>query len=435
MDPQVVGYLCIALLVVLFGIGVPIGYTMLLTGLTGAVIMIGAKGAFALLGGTVWNSLNNYALTVIPLFVLMGHFAYHSGFGGDLFYAIRKWVGNIKGSLAIAACLGCAAFGTVTGDSISTTITIGKISIPEMRKSGYDMRLALGTMASAAPIAAMIPPSVLMALYGMATEQSIGKLLVAGFLPGILTAIIFSLTIYIIVSIRPAWAPVLKQKISFIEKVKSLKFVWVVIACAAMVLGGLYSGIFTPTECGGMAALVVLIAGFATRRLNLSKTWSAVLDSAKVMGTLGIILVGTTMFNAMFAMTGISELLVSLMAPAGVTPLLFLIGFVILFLVLGCFMSAVAMIFLTMPFLFPIVQKLGIDPILFGVLVVHMAEVGSITPPFGITLFAVKSVVTEEVSTGTILRGVWPFFIAYLVVTALLITFPQIALFLPSLMK
>jgi C4-dicarboxylate transporter, DctM subunit len=435
MDPQTVGYLSIAILVLLFGIGVPIGYTMLIVGMTGAVSMIGMRGAFALLGGTVWSSLNNYTLTVIPLFVLMGHFAYYSGFGGDLFYTIRKLIGNIRGSLSIAACLGCAAFGTVTGDSISTTITIGKISIPEMRKAGYDTRLAIGTMASSAPIAAMIPPSVLMALYGMVVEQSIGKLLVAGFLPGILTAIIFSLTIWIWVRLKPEMAPVTHEKISLVEKIKSLRHVWVVLACALMVLGGIYTGVFTPTEAGGMAALLVLLAGVLTRRLNLDKIWHAVMDSAKVMGTLAIIIIGTTMFNSMFAMTGISKILVNLLAPEGVSPIFFLIGFVALFLVLGCFMSAVAMIFLTMPFLFPVVLKLGISPIWFGVLVVHMAEVGSITPPFGITLFAVKSIMPENISTKTIMGSIGPFFLAYMVVTAILLAFPQIALFLPSLMK
>jgi tripartite ATP-independent transporter DctM subunit len=334
----------------------------------------------------------------------------------------------------MAACFGCAAFGTVSGDSVSTTLTLGKIAIPEMQKSKYDIKLAIGSIASAAPIAAMIPPSALMCMYGFVVQQSMGKLLMGGVLPGILTAVIFAITVGIWAHLKPDIAPRTQEKISWKDKFVSLKNIWIVAICALFILGGIYTGVFTPTEAGGISALVVLLSGIAAKRLNLKKIWDAVIDSSKITGTVTVIMAGALMFNAMFTLTGVTEDLVDFLTPEGVSPMLVLIGIMTLYLILGFFMNAVAMLFLTMPFVFPIITDLGINPIWFGIMVVHMCEVGSITPPFGITLFVVRTIVPKETTSATILIGVLPFFFAYLVVLAIMLAFPQIALFLPSMM-
>jgi C4-dicarboxylate transporter DctM subunit len=313
-------------------------------------------------------------------------------------------------------------------------MTIGKIAVPEMQKAKYDIGLAGGVMASAGPIAAMIPPSGLMIIYSLVTEQSVARLLMAGFLPGILTASLFALTVFIWTRIKPGIAPATGEHFSFMEKLASLKLVWPIGICAVLIIGGIYTGVFTPTEAGGMASLIVLVVGFLTRRLNLDLTRRAVMDSAKVVGTVMIILVGSLMFNSMFAITGISQKMMAVLAPEGASALLVVTGIMMMYLVLGCFLSAIAMIFLTMPFVFPIILQLGVSPIWFGVLVVHMCEVGSITPPFGITLFAVKAILPREVQAKTLIKGALPFFATYMVVLVILLLVPNIALFLPSLM-
>ncbi len=433
MNPQVVGILGLVVMLLLVGIGMPIGFVMLGIGLVGYWLMEGSRAALGIFGGIFWNTLNNYNFTVIPLFVLMGNLAYHAGFGEDIFYTIRQWIGRLRGSLAMATCLGCAAFGTISGDAISCTITMGKIAIPEMEKAGYDIKLAIGSVAAAAPLAAMVPPSVLICLYGMIVEQSIGKLLIAGFLPGFMTAFVFSMMIYLRAWRNPSIAPV-TSGVSWKQKIVSLKRSWVVALSAMSILGGMYTGVFTPTEAGGMAALIILVAGIASRRLNLPRIWNALADTAKIMGMICMVLVGAFMFNAMVVLTGIAPIMVDFIGGTDFPPLVVLIGIMGMYLILGCFMNAIAMLFLTMPLVYPIVLQLGFNPIWFGILVVHMCEIGCITPPYGLTLFAVKAVLPEGTPSSLVVRSILPFLLTDLVVLAILIAFPQITLFLPNLM-
>ena len=435
MNSQVIGILGLVVMILLVGFGMPIGFVMLGIGLGGYWLMDGSRAALGIYGGIFWNTLNNYNFTVIPLFILMGNLALHAGFGEDIFNTIRQWIGRLRGSLAMATCLGCAAFGTISGDAISCTITMGKIAIPEMEKAGYDIKLGIGSVAAAAPLAAMVPPSVLICLYGMIVEQSIGKLLIAGFIPGFMTAFVFSMMIYLLAWRNPSIAPVTSSGVSWKQKFASLKRSWIVILSAVMIFGGMYSGVFTPTEAGGMAALIILVGGITRGSLNLPRIWAALLDTAKIVGMICMVLVGAFMFNAMIVLTGIAPIMVDFIGGSGFPPLGVLLLIMGMYLILGCFMNAIAMLFLTMPLVYPIVLQQGFDPIWFGILVVHMCEIGCITPPYGLTLFAVKTVLPVGTPSALVVRSILPFLVTDMVVLAILIAFPQITLFLPNLMR
>lgn len=435
MSGELIGYVSIGALVILLGLGMPVAFAMALIGFAGYIMLRSFDQALGILSLTPLTTLTVYGFTVIPLFVLMGMAAYRADFGADVFFAARHWVGRIRGSLAIATTLGCAAFGTIAGDAISSTVTIGKVALPEMDKAGYDRKLALGALAASGPIASMIPPSVIMVILGMITEQSVGTLLMAGLLPGITTAVIFSLTTYLRALRSPKLAPISEEGTPWKDKFKSLVRIWAIVLCALLIWGGLYSGLATPTELGGLAALIILAAGIIYRRLNLGKIWDALLDTARVAGMLAAILVGAFLYNYMFALTGIVPHLADVIIGSGLPPTGIVILIMALFLFLGTFMNAIAMVYLAMPFVYPIVVEAGINPIWFLVLVVHTAEMGCITPPFGLTLFAARSIAPAGTTTTMVIRGIGPFVLAGFVVLAILIAFPQIALFLPNLMR
>jgi C4-dicarboxylate transporter DctM subunit len=432
LTPELICVMAIALMIILLGFGMPVAFAMAISGFVGYGLISGFERAVSILSLVPWQSLASYGFTVIPMFVFMGMLASEAGFGEDIYFTLRRWVGRISGSLAITTCMGCAAFGTLSGDAISTAVTMGRIAIPEMEKAGYNTGLSLASVAAAGPIAAMIPPSVLICIYGVISEQSVGKLLMAGFLPGILTAVLFSLTIYIRARFNPSLAPTTSGA-TWMERIVSLKRIVIVLACSVAIIGGIYSGIFTPTEAGGMGALIIMVGAFATRRLSWSKFRSAVAFTLRVTVMFGAILMGAFLFGYMVTVSGLVSALLGFMESLSLPTIGIVLGIMLVFLILGSFMQAVAMLFVTMPFILPIMASANIDPIWMGILIVHMCEVGCITPPFGITLFAVKSV-KPEIRTTTIIKGILPFLIADVVVLLLLVLFPQIALIVPSMM-
>jgi C4-dicarboxylate transporter DctM subunit len=413
-------------------LGLPVAFALAVMGFIGYWLLGGLGPALHMMGIVPFGSVAIYSLTVIPLFVFMGNIAHYAGFGADIFRAAKSWVGGIPGGLAQATVAGCAAFGAVSGSGLATCAMMAKIAIPEMMRHGYNRGLAIGTVASAGPIAQMIPPSVLFVIYGIITEQSVGKLLIAGILPGILETLIFMGLIYIWVKRNPAYAPRL-EKTSGSEKRKALKGAWTVGVLAFIIIGGIYSGIFTPTEAGGVAAFSALAMGLGLRRLKGKDLWDSLKDSIGVTGMIFFIQVGALIFGTFLAISQIPIRISQFVTTLPYPPIVILLVIMVLYLVLGCLIDNIANLFLTLPITVPIIKALGYDPIWFGVLIVLHCETALITPPYGLNLFLIKGIL-KDVPMAEILRGVTPFIFANMVTLSLLIAFPQIALYLPSQM-
>lgn len=411
----------------------PVAFAMLVPGLIGVWVLAGTKGVLGLGAIYPWQHIAVYTFSVVPMFILMGNFIFHAGFGDDVFAAASAWFGHVKGGLAIGTVGACAVFGAACGSSIATSITIGRVAIPQMQRYGYEQSLALASVASAGPLAAMIPPSILMVYYGMVTDTSIGKLLIAGYFPGILIAIIFIVMIYVRVLIRPALAPAARVA-SWSERFSTLRLVLPVVLVGLVVMGGIYTGFFVPTEAGALGAVGALIIGLAYRRLRFSEFRRATLESMQAVGMVIAIIIGAFIFNAALALSGLSTALASSLTNQGLSPIAVVVGIMIVFIILGTFMDTAAMVFLVIPSVLPLLKSSNIDLVWFGILVVAVCELGMITPPFGLTLFATKAAVPGTKTTDVI-RGVTPFIICYIIALVILIAFPQIALFLPQAMK
>lgn len=432
MDPGLVGLLSFAILLILILLGMPVAFAMALLGIIGFWIIGGWPATVSMVGMIPWNKVTMYSFTVVPLFVLMGNLAFHAGFSRDVFDSARKWVGQFPGGLAQATVLGSAFFAAATGSTVAAAATMSKIAVPEMERYGYDRGLALASVAASGTIASMIPPSIAMVLYGMVTEQSIGKMLIAGIFPGILMAASYMTQIILRTWLNPSLGGAMPG-VSWKERFIAIKGVVGIAFLFLVVMGGIYTGIVTPTEAGALGAAGALILGFATRRLSLRGLWESLLDTAKTIGMIFCICMGAFVYNALFAYSRIPDMGAEFISGLPVPPIGILIAIMIFYIILGTFMDGVAILFLTMPTIFPITVAMGWNPIWFGILFIHVYEVGMITPPFGITLFATKSAIPTA-SMEEMIRGIVPFLVADMVSLALLISFPAIALFLPSVM-
>lgn len=420
-------------LLLLLAMGIPVAFAMAIVGFLGFWAISGETASLGMLGMVPFSSIAIYTFTVMPMFVLMGQLAFHAGFGKDVYWVARQWLGHLPGGMAIATIFGCAIFGAASGSSIAATVTVGKIAAPEMEKFGYNQRLAAGSICAGGPLDAMIPPSILMVIYGVCTETSIGKLLIAGFLPGILAAILMAIQVILRVGWNPSLGRPLKG-VSWRERFVSLKGIWSIALAIMGCIGSIYTGVCTPTEAGALGAFTIFVIGIAARRLNARAIWESLLETMRVVGMIFAIVMGAFIFNYQFTVSGLPYKAAAFIEQLQYTPLLILAAIMLLYIVLGCFLDTAAMLFLTLPVIFPITQKLGFDPIWFGVLIVQVCEIGMITPPFGLTLFATKSVM-PHVETMEIAKGAFPFLICHFINLILLIIFPQISLFLPSFMK
>jgi tripartite ATP-independent transporter DctM subunit len=433
MDSVTVGVLSVLALLALLAAGVPVAITMVLIGFVSYWIIAGFQPAMGMIGMIPFSSLAHDTFTVVPMFVLMGAIAFRGGLGEVIYRFARNWVGHYPGGLAIATVFGCAWFGAISGSSVACAATIGRIALPEMNKYGYKRSLAAGSVVAAGPLDAMIPPSILMVIYASLTETSVGKLLIAGIIPGVVTAIIYAITIYIIAVIRPDMAP-RASRVSWGEKLVSTKQNWGILVIFLTVIGGIYTGVCTSTEAGALGAAVALLVVFLNRTFSLKFFKETIADTAKSIGLLFFIYVGAMLFSYQFGISRIPFTFADWLVKTEISPMLVLFLIMVMYLILGTFMDTLAMIVLTMPVIFPIVAALKFDPIWFGILVVHNCEIGMITPPFGITLFAVQSVATD-LPAKELIAGIWPFLIAALIALVIFIYFPGIALFLPNMMK
>ncbi len=431
--PPTVGWILLVAMIAVLFIGLPVSFGLLLVGVVGYWVLAGADKTFMILGAVPYSEISNYPLTVVPLFILMGHLAYQAGFAHKLYETAQKWVGGIPGGLAQATIVGGAAFGAACGSGLASCATLAKICIPSMRKAGVDDRLALGSVAAAGPIAQMIPPSIVMVVYGFITEESIGKLLIAGIIPGLIAAGVFMVMIYIRCRLNPGLAPLLAEKVSWKERIVSLKGSWGIVMMALIVMGGIYSGMFTPTEAGALGASGTLLLGLLSRQLTLKNFKEAVMDSTKTASMIFLIIAAAFLFSYFMGIsripTNLSDFIVGLPVPRFVI----LLGVLILYIIAGMFIDMLAFAFLTLPIIYPAMKALGYDPIWFGVITVHMFEVALITPPFGLNLYIIRGIVPDR-SMGDVIGGVGWFVAMDMVTLAIYVAFPQVATWLPSLM-
>lgn len=432
MTPTLAGIFGFLALFVLLAVRMPIGLAMTVVGAAGIAILNSPNAAMNVLGSFPYAYSAVFTLSVIPLFVLMGAFASVSGMGTDMYRTAYSWVGHKRGGLAAATILACAGFAALSGSSIAAAATMGKVSLPEMERYKYDPGLATGAIAAGGTLGILIPPSTVLIVYALLTEQSVGRLFLAGFLPGLLLTLLFVATVFIVAILNPQAGPP-GEKVPLGERFKVLANSGALIFVVIIVIGGIYAGIFTVTEAAAVGAFLTFLHALWSRRLTIAKFLAALLDTVKTTAMVFFILIGAHFFAPFLALTRIPVNLADAVGSLAIPALAILLVIIVVYILLGTFMEGFAMMVLTVPIVLPIITTLGYDPIWFGIIMVLVLEMGLISPPVGLNVFVVKGV-ASHVPLSQIYRGIIPFWIAMAVCVGLLILFPQIALFLPDTM-
>lgn len=410
----------------------PIGVTLLLAGTLGFSTVRGPLPTLEALGSRLFDIARGYELSAVPLFLLMGHLAAQAEITQDIYKAARAWFGHIKGSLVLATTFAAAGFAACCGSTTSSSAVFGRVAIPEMIRYKVDRRLAAGCVAAVGTLAGMIPPSVNLIVFGLVARQSVPQLLIAGIIPGVMTALAYASMIYARAHRNPALAPPL-PRVPRAEQVRSIRGVWGVMVLAALVMGGIYTGIFTPTEAGAVGAAGTFLIAAARRRLSLRSLRDVFLSTAQTTSVIFIILVGAMIFSSYLAVSGASAAISGALIGLDAPPFALVAGYMILLIALGCLIDPISMMFLTVPIVVPPLIQMGISPIWLGIVVNKTLEIGMITPPVGLNAFVVKST-APEFSLKEIFGGIWWFLQVEVVTLILLMSFPQIATWLPSLM-
>jgi tripartite ATP-independent transporter DctM subunit len=432
MDPFVFGILAIILMVVLTFWGVPIALALLAIGALGNIYLLGLPQTAMQIHMITWETGTNFLLIAVPLFVFMGQLVYHTKIASDLYDFVHKWFGRLPGGLAVTGVFTSAGFGAVTGSSVAAIATMGIMVMPEMRKYNYNLRLATGSLASAGTLAIMIPPSIPMVIYGVWTETSIGKLFIAGVVPGILLAAGFCIMIVVRCLLDPKLGPAgpiysWNERLSALTKLLPTTIIFII------VLGGIYGGIFTPTEASAIGAVGVLAVALVMKRLTLERLKESLWQTGEISTMIYAILIGGVMFSRLLVQTDVTPALVNYIASLQTSPHTIIFLFSIMFLLLGAVLDTFGMLILTLPLVFPICRNLGFDPVWFGIYMTVMMEIAMLTPPIGLNVFVMQRV-TPEVPLSEIFRGVLPFVIVCLILVVLIAALPQLALWLPSTM-
>lgn len=433
LDPSTAGLAGIGILILLLFSGLEIGLVIGLTGFLGMAYISSSNAALGLLSTVPYTTVASYNLSIVPLFILMGAFSFYSGLSRDLYWTMYRWLGRLPGGLAMATVGACAGFAAASGSSLATAATLGTVALPEMKKYKYDDKLATGSVAAGGTIGILIPPSVVLVIYAILTEQSIGKLFLAGFIPGILEAVFYMVTIYILCKRNPLLGPA-GAKTTLFEKLISLKDTWGVLILFGLVMGGIYTGIFSPTEAAGVGAMGAFLFALGKRKLTWQNFTAGIMETGKTTAMTFLFLIGAMIFGYFLAVTRLPFTLADFALGLAVNRYIILVAMLLVYFFLGCIMSSIAMILLTVPIFFPVVMALGFDPIWFGIIIVRVCEVGVITPPVGMNVYIIYGV-AKDVPLHRIFQGIVPFLIADICHIALLLVVPQIALFLPSLMK
>ena len=429
MTEALIGFIAI------FGLALlrmPLAFSMGLVGIVGIGLTRGWMPALASTAQVVQETGFAYTLSVIPLFILMGNFVARAGLAHELFHAAYTFIGHRRGGLAHATIAACAGFGAICGSSIATAATMSKVAYPSMKKLGYSDALSTGVIASGGTLGITIPPSTLMVIYGIVTETHIGKLFAAGVIPGILTAILLMLAVVIMTSQDPEHAPA-GEKFTWGQRMEALRGIWGVLLLVIVVLGGIYGGIFTATEGAGMGAAGAFLFAWARKAMTWESLIDILVESARTTGMLFTLLIAATVFANFVNFTTMPGDLKDWITHLGLSPIMVVGAMMVIYIILGTVMEELTMVLLTIPLFFPIVVQLGFDPVWFGVLIVMVIQIGLISPPVGMNLFVLNTLL-PKVGLGTIFRGCWPFVAMQVVTLAILLFFPSLSLYLPSLM-
>ncbi|WP_339775463.1 TRAP transporter large permease [uncultured Thalassospira sp.] len=419
---------------------IPIAFSMGLVGFFGTAYLTNINASLSLTGRLIIDTAQDYGLSVVPLFILMGMFVNKGGLSRELYRAAYVFLGHMRGGLAMTTIAACAGFSAICGSSLATAATMSKVAMPEMRRLGYADRLSTASIAAGGTLGILIPPSVILVIYGLMTETSIGKLFVAGIIPGVLGVIFYLIAVQYVVRRDPDAGPAGEQS-TWLERLRAVRDIWVVLALFFLVIGGLYGAFdfyplnltFSPTEAAGMGASGAFLIALARGQLNLRSITETLTETAVTSAGLFTVLIGAWMFSNFVNLAGLPEALRTFVLDIGVTPPTVMIVIVLIYIVLGCVFESLSMLLLTVPIFFPLVTSLGFDPVWFGIIVVVVTEISLITPPVGLNVFVLKGVV-NDVSTATIFKGVTPFWVADILRLILLLWFSGIVLYLPNMM-
>ena len=422
----------VILLLVLFFLGMPVGFAMAIVGFCGFCYVVSFKAGLNMIGTDLWFTFSKYGLTVIPLFVFMGYLAFNAGIAERLYNAAYKWVGHWPGGLAIATIAADELFAAICGSNTATAATMGAVALPQMEKYNYDTRLSSGTVVTGGTLGTVMPPSVVIIVIGLQTEQSIARLFLGGILPAILLGILFVLTILILCRLNPDFGPP-GPKTTFKEKIKSLPGVIEAIAIFMLVIGGLFIGLFTPTEAGAVGVFCTFIVAVATRKLTWNGLVNSILETLKISCMVFVLVTGAIIFGRFLAVTRITFLVADFAASLPVSPYVILAFVLGIYLIGGCIMDALGFLVLTIPIFFPLGIALGFDPVWYSIILTMVTTLGAITPPVGVNIYVVKAL-APEIPLGRIFKSVSFFLMACIVSIIILIIFPQIVLFIPGLL-
>jgi len=435
MESQTIGYIFLLVMIIMLLSGVHLAITLWLVGFVGYLSIAGISQALTIMGTIPFGETNIYSFTTLPLFIIMGTFAYSSGIAEAAYNALYKWVNKLPGGLGVATCLGCAFFGAVSGSTTAAAAVFSKLSFPAMMRYNYDRRFAVGTIASAGTFASLIPPSGLLIVYAILTEGSVAKLFMAGLIPGLITMLLYSLFIIGRVLWNPKLAPRSKEHFTWREKVTSLPSLLPILFLFSLVMGGLYFGVFTPTEGGAVGALGALIIGMIAKRKILDVTYlDGLKEASHITAMILLIIIGAMMLSRFLAISRIPTMLAETVGQLPVSPEAIMFIFVLMYFLMGMVVSATGMMAVTLPVIAPLVVNLGYDLVWFGIVMIKLCEIAVVTPPVGVNLYAVKGVLGDKVSLEDIALGIYPFIVCDLAVLILIIFFPQIVLFLPNML-
>ncbi|MFY8103414.1 MAG: TRAP transporter large permease [Ramlibacter sp.] len=423
-----------AAMIALLAMGVPVAYAIGAVAIVGMYVAIGPVFLLSTLQSLPYAFASDYNFAVVPMFVLMGALASRAGIITDLYAAAFRLTSHIRGSLMMATVMAQAMFAAISGSTTVAASIFTRMTLPEMTRYGYNRGVSAGCVAAAGTLAGLIPPSIAMVLYAVLTGEPVGKLLIAGVFPGLLTAAGYLVGIRLMLTFRPEWAPLIAERFTLKDKLKAVSNTWAVFLLIGLVLGGIYAGIFPPSAAGAVGAAGVLLIALSSRRLPRSALWDSLIESARISAVLFLIVMAGLLFSRFLLISGFIGELKTFVMSVELTAATFIAVVMVLFLVLGCFVDSVSLMVITLPFLYPISKALGIDGIWFGVLIIKLIEIAAITPPVGLNLFAVMSAAKGELTSRELFKGIVPFLVMEAVILALLIAFPAIATQLPAWM-
>jgi tripartite ATP-independent transporter DctM subunit len=423
-----------AVMIGLLALGIPVAYAIGTVAILGILYAVGPVFLLSTIQSLPYAFASDYNFVVVPLFVLMGALASRAGIITDLYQAAFQLTSRVRGSLMMATVMAQAMFAAISGSTTVAANIFTRMALPEMTRYGYNKGVSAGCVAAAGTLAGLIPPSIAMVLYAILTGEPVGKLLIAGILPGILTAVGYIVGIKVMLMVHPEWAPLITERFTLKQKFKALTNTWTVVLLIGLVLGGIYAGAFPPSAAGAVGAAGVLVIALSTRRLPKGALWESLIESARVSAVLFLIVMAGLMFSRFLLISGFIGDLKTFVTAVELTAPMFIAMVIVLFLILGCFVDSVSLMVITLPFLYPISKALGIDGIWFGVLVIKLIEIAAITPPVGLNLFAVLSAAKGQLQSRELFMGVIPFLIMEAIILALMIAFPSIVTLLPNLM-